>query len=137
MGREREAVEDLLGVAVQRGATEEERAELRAAYARAGMRGFWRRWLDMDRRLSGPALDPLRAAYLHALAGEDSLALASLERAYAERNPGLIFLGMSRAFESLRANPGFARIVDGLRLPPAPAASSARPPTTGQPPRER
>ena len=71
----------------------------------------------MDRRQSGPSMDPLRVAALSAMAGDTAEALTWLERAYAERNPGLIFIRTDPAYASLRTNPRYLRVVRAMRFP--------------------
>jgi hypothetical protein len=113
-----DGVQDLLRVAALRGASADELEALRAAYRTGGIHGFWRAWLEMDRRQSGPAMDPLRVAALSALAGDTTQALTWLERAHAERNPGLIFLRTDPSFASLRTNPRYVRVERAMRFPP-------------------
>ena len=90
---------------------------MRAAYAATGMPGFWRRWLEMDVRQSGGSMDPMRAAILWASIGDAGRALDWLERAYAERVPGMIYLRYETAFDALRAHPRYVRIIEAMRLP--------------------
>jgi TolB-like protein len=116
-GREAEGVQDLLRVAGLRGASAVEIDALRASYRMGGIHGFWRAWLAMDRRQSGPSMDPLRIAALSALAGDTAQALTWLESAYAERNPGLIFLRTDPSFASVRANPRYRRVERAMRFP--------------------
>ena len=77
--------------------------------------GLARRWtcgstaaqsIRCARRSSGPPL------------GDTDQALDWLERAYAERNPGLIYLRSERAFAGLQSNPRFVRIVKEMKLAP-------------------
>ena len=123
-GRDEDAVQELLRVASLRGATQDELDALRAAYTEAGMRGVWRSWLDVDLRQSGGAVNPLRLAMLWASIGDTDQALDWLERAHAERNPGLIFLQHERAFTELRSHPRFARIVAEMKFPAPPPPRS-------------
>ena len=121
-GRLDDAVPALLRVAMLRNATPAELDALRAGFARGGMRGFWRAWLPMDRRQlgvppAGLSMDPLHEATLYALAGENDRALDWLERAYAERAPGLIFLGTWYGFEGLRGEARYRRVLEGMRFP--------------------
>ncbi|HUF13688.1 MAG TPA: BTAD domain-containing putative transcriptional regulator, partial [Longimicrobiales bacterium] len=91
-GRADDAVQELLRVAALRDATPGEMDALRAAFAKDGMRGFWRSWLDMDLRQAGSHPDPLRLAGLWAYIGDAAQSLDWLERAYAGRSSALIFL---------------------------------------------
>ena len=87
--RYQQAVDDFLRVATLRNATASEMDSMRSAFARSGIQGFMRRWLDLDLRQSGANADPMRIAALWAWIGDTEQALAYLERAYSERNPGL------------------------------------------------
>jgi serine/threonine-protein kinase len=117
-GRETEAVQDLLRVATLRGGTVDEVDALRTAYRTGGMHGFWREWLAMDRRQTGPSIDPLRVSMLYAMAGDTAQAMEFLERAYAEGNPGLIFMRTEPAFASVRAQPRYMRVEAAMAFPP-------------------
>jgi tetratricopeptide (TPR) repeat protein len=116
-GRDDMAVEALQRTAVLRGATTRELAAMREAFATGGMRAFWRSWLAMDLRQSGGNVDPLRMAATWASIGDANQALDWLERAYAERTPGLIYLRTDPAFASLRSNARYAAVVTGMKFP--------------------
>jgi TolB-like protein/DNA-binding SARP family transcriptional activator len=116
-GSDEEAVEEFLKIATLRGATADELSALRRAVAASGMAGFWRSWLDMDLRQSTMAPDPLRMAKLWGLAGDTARSLDWLERAYAERNPALIFLQADPVFANQRTNPRVARILSEMNFP--------------------
>ncbi|MBA3672338.1 MAG: hypothetical protein H0W68_10000 [Gemmatimonadaceae bacterium] len=111
-------MQELLRVATLRGASADEADALRRAFASGGIRGFWRRWLVMDERLSRPSVDPMRLASLSAMAGDTARALDVLEKEYAARNPALIFVRTSPEFASLHAQPRYRRIVEAMRFPP-------------------
>jgi TolB-like protein/DNA-binding SARP family transcriptional activator len=116
LGSERDAFEELVRVAMLRGAAADEVDALRRGFDDGGMTGFWRSWLDMEwRESSGSALDPFRAAQLMALSGDTAGAFDMLDRAYAERNPALIML--NHAFRDLRTHPRIARISNAMGLP--------------------
>lgn len=113
-----EAVEEYERIATLRGATASEVSALRRGFAQSGMRGFWRRWLDMDvRQTEGAAPDPLRMAKLWTLAGDTTKALDWLDRAYADRHPALIYLRSDRTLRMLRAHPRVARMLEEMRFP--------------------
>ncbi|HEX6049596.1 MAG TPA: BTAD domain-containing putative transcriptional regulator, partial [Gemmatimonadaceae bacterium] len=116
-GRNAEAVDELLRVAALRRATDAELAAMRAAFATSGMPGFWRQWLEMDLRQSGPSINPLRVASLSAAAGDTTRALDWLERAYADRIPGLAFVRWDTAFAGLRSHPRYLRIIQEMNFP--------------------
>ena len=121
-----EAVEEYVRVATLRGSPAGETAAMRDAYAKAGMRGFWQRWLEME--LRGPSRpDPLRLASVWALIGDTSRAVEWLDRAYEERNPGLIFMRHEPTFEGLVSHSRVARILKAMRFPGQDAGPQRRP----------
>ena len=117
MGRSDEAVEEYVRVATLRGATLKELDDMRAAYTRSGMSGFWKEWIDLDLRQSGDSPDPVRMAALRMLTADTARALDLLERAFDERNPSLIYIRREPVFDGLRTQPRFQRIVSGMRFP--------------------
>ena len=60
----------------------------------------------------------LDAARVYALLGDRDAALSELQRAAAERNPGLEMIKVEPAFASLRDDPRFTAIVARMGLPP-------------------
>jgi len=105
-------------IATSRGATTSEVSALRRGFAESGMRGFWRRWSEMDLRQSeGAAPDPLRMAKLWTLAGDTTKALDWLDRAYADRHPAMIHLRSGRTLGMLHAHPRVGRMLEELRIP--------------------
>ena len=118
MGRDTAAAEELVRLAALRKATPAELDAMRSAFAKSGLRGVWRSWLEMDLRQHGGAIDPLRAATLWASIGDTAQALDWLERAYAERIPGLIYLRSEKAFAGLQTHPRFVRILTEMKLAP-------------------
>lgn len=116
-GRLDEAVEEYLRVASMRGATAAEIDAMRDAYEAAGITAFWREWLAMDVRQSGASPDPVRMAATHMLAGDSVQALDWLERAFDERNPGLIYLRRDIAFTPLHPHPRFQRLAAAMNFP--------------------
>jgi tetratricopeptide (TPR) repeat protein len=117
MGRNDEAIEEYLRVATLRGATMDELAAMRAAYASSGLPGFWRSWLEMDLRQSGDSPDPVRMAALRLLTGDTAQALDWLDRAFDERNPSLIYIRREPVFADIRTHPRFERIVAAMKFP--------------------
>ena len=116
-GRYDEALEEYVRIATLRGATTGEVDAMRSAYAASGMPGFWRKWLEMDLRQSGIAPDPLRIATLWALIGDTARTFDWLERAYAARNPGLVYVRSESALYSLRSHQRVARILSAMNFP--------------------
>ena len=116
-GRYTEAAEDYLRIATLRGAAASELDSMRSAFARSDIQDFWRSWLAMDLRQSGSNPNPLRIATQWALIGDTTQAFDWLDRAYGERNPGLIFLWFEPAFQNIRSHPRVARILREMKFP--------------------
>lgn len=110
-------MEEFIKVAELREATKHELDGLRVGYTTSGMPGFWRKWLEMDLRQSGGAPDPLRVAILWSLIGDTARTVDWLERAYDERNPGLVGVRGNPTIEKLRSHPRVARIFSEMKLP--------------------
>jgi TolB-like protein/DNA-binding SARP family transcriptional activator/Flp pilus assembly protein TadD len=116
-GREGEAIEEYLRVAALRGATVDELRTMRDAHAASGMTGFWKAWLAMDLRQSGPSPDPFRMAATYLASGDTARALDWLDRAFDERNPGLIYLRRDPVIGGMRGHPRVERIAEAMGLP--------------------
>jgi adenylate cyclase len=116
-GMEADAVTEYVRIATLRQATPAELDAMRAGYATAGMPGFWRAWLAMDVRQSGPLPDPFRMALTLLAAGDTAVALDWLDRAFAERNAALIYLQRDPVLRGMRKHPRVERIAREMRLP--------------------
>jgi len=117
-GRHREAVDEYTRLATLRGATPSEVDALHDAFNRGGMPAFWRAWLEMDQRQMPDLQDPLRTAQLWLLAGDTAQALDWLDRAFEERNPGLVmFRGPPSPLGAMSSHPRVARIIAAMKLP--------------------
>ena len=116
-GRMDEAVVEYLKVAERRGATQGEVAGLRQAYETGGARAFWTRWLAFEERSSPGTSRELVLAALLARMGETERSVASLERAFAERDPGLVYLAVGPEWEQLRREPRVLALIDRMALP--------------------
>ncbi|MEP6471849.1 MAG: hypothetical protein ABJC28_07515 [Acidobacteriota bacterium] len=62
-------------------------------------------------------VSPLDVARLKAQSGERDGAFASLEAAFLERSPGLVFLKVDRAWDRIRDDPRFAALVRRVGIP--------------------
>jgi TolB-like protein/Flp pilus assembly protein TadD len=62
-------------------------------------------------------VSPYWMATLQAALAEKDLAMVSLEKAFAERNGGLIWLGVDPRMDSLRSDPRFAALVERVGVP--------------------
>lgn len=94
---------------------------LNQAYARAGMRGYWQKRLELEVRESAESGNvwPFRIASLHARLGHRAETLVWLERAIAERNMRVIYLGVYPMFDFLRGDAAFVDLERRARIPPS------------------
>jgi hypothetical protein len=58
----------------------------------------------------------LRVARLWARIGDEARALEWLERARAERDPGLVYLAVDTEWDGIGSAPGLARLVERMKL---------------------
>jgi tetratricopeptide (TPR) repeat protein len=83
------------------------------AYARAGYPGVLRTIIaETEKPDAGPYYSDYDRAKLYAMTGNADKAIALLERARIQRSGWLVYLAVEPAFDKLRANPAFARLVD-------------------------
>jgi TolB-like protein/DNA-binding winged helix-turn-helix (wHTH) protein/Flp pilus assembly protein TadD len=83
------------------------------AYARAGYPGVLRTVIaETEKPDAGPYYSDYDRAKLYAMNGNADKAIALLERARIQRSGWLVYLAVEPAFDKLRANPAFARLVD-------------------------
>jgi serine/threonine protein kinase/tetratricopeptide (TPR) repeat protein len=102
--------EDEAGRAVSSARSEEDYDAAQRAVAR--MRLVRLTQLTKDRYVS-----PLEIARLHAMAGDHDDVFAWLERALIDRSPGIVLLKVDRAWDSVRSDPRFARLVTNVGAP--------------------
>jgi TolB-like protein/DNA-binding winged helix-turn-helix (wHTH) protein/Tfp pilus assembly protein PilF len=88
-------------------------ASLANAYGVGGAQAYWDKRVEFARRQPAAALD---LAILYAHQGDRDGALTSLERAYQEHSPWLNFMACEPAFDSLRADPRFQKLVHQVGL---------------------
>lgn len=96
-------------------------ADLDRAYAAGGIRGYWKKRLELEVREEEETGNvwTYRRAEIHARAGEREEAFRWLDKAYAERSNGIVFLALAPAFDALRPDARFAGLLQRLRLPHA------------------
>jgi len=115
-----ESVAESLKRKEQSGLKPEVLKALREAYARDGIKGWWRKDLETA-KVQGWASD-CNFASLYALLGEKDQALKALESAYQkrkeERCPWLRSLKVNPVFDDFRGDPRFQELVRRVGLPP-------------------
>ena len=94
---------------------------LRKALAARGPRGYWERVLDAS-RTSANVPEAYATSYgvavLYARLGENNKALGSLERAYAERQLAMTEIAVEPAFDTLRSEARFQRLMHLVGVAP-------------------
>lgn len=92
-------------------------ARLELAFARSGVRGYWRAFLDLaDAPSSEVHCSPYVRARLYAAVGDVSRALQWLETARDVRDAGLSLLRVDPGLDTLRAEPRFRAVLDQVGL---------------------
>ena len=92
---------------------------LREAYAKGGIRGFWREKIRQHLVPGALLLSPSLAEY-HALLGEKDKALYWLGEAVEQRAFEIVFIRANPIFRDLGADPRFLELVRRVSLPDSP-----------------
>jgi TolB-like protein/DNA-binding winged helix-turn-helix (wHTH) protein len=117
-GEEAEAIAAHLKSEATWGATSDDLAQLRAGYAKAGMRGYWLYQLAAERRRGGDTNVDKACwmAEIHAHLGENKLALDYLKRALQHPCNEIPLLGVDPLYDGLRDDAGFKELLAQLHL---------------------
>lgn len=91
------------------------------AYAAAGVKGYYRKQLDLavakaEQDLSRQSL--CNVAVLYARLGEKEKSLEWLQKAFEERPYGLMFLKIDPVFDNMRSDPRFQELIKRVGLAP-------------------
>jgi len=92
-------------------------AEIKQAYQKSGIRGFWLKQIQLSDRGKIPKFDSFEMASIHALLGDHGSALDFLEKAWEEREPKMGFLRVLPELASLRSEPRFQALLQRIALP--------------------
>ena len=100
---------------------------LRAAVRQSGGPGYWREQLAAElRTTTRPVSWPHDVALLYAQLGDRDEAFAWLEKAYANRLFGLLFLKVSPEWDGIRDDPRFAALQRRVDHPVAPTSTAVQ-----------
>jgi serine/threonine protein kinase/Tfp pilus assembly protein PilF len=100
------------------GAPAEEGEKLRQAFEAKGPEGFWRTQLDfLLRRAETSYAAPHAIAMPWAALNEKDRAFQWLERGFAERDGGMIFLKVAPWWDNLRGDPRFEGLLRRMKFP--------------------
>ncbi|HEX8748082.1 MAG TPA: adenylate/guanylate cyclase domain-containing protein [Pyrinomonadaceae bacterium] len=97
----------------------ENAAALEEGWKKQGKKGYWSQRMKLleAKAQSGKYVPQYDKALVNAYLGNTDEALNQLEAAVRERSEGLIKVGVNPAFQSLRSNPRFIKILQSIRLP--------------------
>jgi tetratricopeptide (TPR) repeat protein len=85
--------------------------EFREAYRQEGIRGFWRKKVDLLTKHGASRPNAYEIVGTYIKLGEKERAFAWLERMYQERQPVLIFLNAEPIYDDLRTDARFAALL--------------------------
>jgi TolB-like protein/DNA-binding winged helix-turn-helix (wHTH) protein/Tfp pilus assembly protein PilF len=117
--RDEQAFEAYDAWAAAAGVSAEQRAALKKAFDRGGIRDYWRERVRMEEQESKESGDfwPYRLAMLKARAGDGKGAIEWLEKAYEERSSRLLLLNVEPVFDSVREDARFSELVRKIGIP--------------------
>jgi hypothetical protein len=114
----REAVDEYLQAFALTGTKADDVSALRRAFDARGMPGWLREWIEQLKRGDVTRFTTVAIAGAYARLAEPDRAFEWLERAYAERSPGLVHVRELVEFDNLRSDPRFADLLRRIGLPP-------------------
>ncbi len=116
-GKKQEAVMELLRAKLLMGENAEYLTSLKQAFVESKETGFWRRELQhLSEEARQRYIPSTSIAALHARLGESDLALAALEKGFAEKDGGMVELKAEPVFEPLRSLPKFGELLRRVGL---------------------
>jgi len=116
-GMNDEAITEYLKQEARSGKSAAEIDALRAAYAAAGMKGYWQEQLEfLKKKAKQRPVRSLEVAGLYAQTGQKEQAFEWLVKACEEHDPRLIHLKVDPTFESLRSDARFADLMRRIGL---------------------
>ena len=112
-----QSVTEYLQAQMLLGMTPEQIAELKAAYARSGMRGFWLTVLELTEASDESRNSPYQIASYCAILDKKDESFEWLEKAYDVRDAGLVAIKTDSDFDNLRSDKRFADLLHRMKLP--------------------
>jgi len=109
LGRPDEAKDEWLKGISLLGDNQQEVGALRAAYDSGGPIAFFRGLVEQTKQ-RGAYVSSYNVAVFYAGAGDKEQALDWLEKAYAERSPGMVAINVELFFDNLRSEPRFLEL---------------------------
>ena len=92
--------------------------QLRAAYAKDGAAGYWRKMLEFESASNaGNLRDKIRVALIYCKLGNKDKAIEMLNKAYAMRAGDMIFVNVEPGFDSIRQDPRYQALMKKIGAP--------------------
>ncbi len=99
------------------GMTADQIAELKSAYAKSGMRGFWLTVLEFTEASGESKISPYQIASYCAILNKKDESFEWLEKAYNAHDAGLVAIKTDSDFDNLHSDARFADLLHRLKLP--------------------
>jgi len=112
-----EAVAEYLQGFAGAGLQPEKITEFKEAFARGGIKGFYRHWLDQLESKPLREQNYVLIGELYARLDEKDQAFEWLEKAYAQHSDGIVRLKEEVGFDNLRSDPRYADLLRRIGLP--------------------
>jgi TolB-like protein/DNA-binding winged helix-turn-helix (wHTH) protein/tetratricopeptide (TPR) repeat protein len=116
-GMDDEAFAEYLRCASLSGDGEHVLSAFKDAYARAGLKGFWQKKLQLAKQTTNPLPDSEFIARIYARLGLKDQAFEWLEKAFQKRSPYLVTLKGDPMLAGLHSDPRFAELLRRVGLP--------------------
>lgn len=91
--------------------------ELKKAFAKSGIKGFYQKLLEQDKVVPQAEQDRLQIAKIYARLGEKDAAFEWLEKAYAAHDDQMVRLKEELGYDNLRSDPHYADLLRRVGLP--------------------
>ena len=98
------------------GTTSDQIAELKAAYARSGMRGFWLTVLELTEASDQSRISPYQISSYFAILDKKDEAFEWLGKAYEAHDAGLVAIKTDSDFDNLHSDSRFANLLRRMKL---------------------
>jgi len=99
------------------GATPDQIAALKEAYARSGMRGFWLTVLEFTEPSEQSRISPYQIASYYSILDKKDESFEWLKKAYEAHDGGLVAIKTDSDFDNLHSDPRFAELLHRMNLP--------------------
>lgn len=107
-GKHDESIAEYLQAIRLSGESAKNETALREAHNKSGWKGFWQKRLEqLEEAERCEYVSPFRFVEVSLRIGDTEAVFASLEKAYRERSPEMVYLAVNPLFDALRGNARF------------------------------